>query len=307
LIRKKIFQQNDINLYYYLKDDLHRSLRGTLCLKNLFFNFCIKEFFSNKKKIKIGFYLFENLFWEKLINFYWNKYKHGKLIAVMHNSIGFWDLRYHLNDQKKYLPNLIFSNSKYNKKIFIDINLKKRLPKIVQVNTLNYAKNIKKTKYSNKKYKILIVGDIKPGNTKKLLDIIFSVTGGDSKFKLFFKAHPANLSNIQKTKERNITITNNLNFEKYEIAVFTTTTSAYIEALDIKVKTLIYLDPENFNSVVSSQVGGHAYFHDKNSLRQALYKKRRFVNFDYYNNGHKFLQWHQVLDKIKNNNFNFVK
>ena len=124
---------------------------------------------------------------------------------------------------------------------------------------------------------------------------------------MFFKPHPANLSNIQKTKERNITITNSLNFEKYEIAVFTTTASAYIEALATRIKTLIYLDPENFNSVVSPQVGGHAYFYDKNSLRQALYKKRRFVNFNYYNNGNKFLQWDQILDKIKNNNFNFVK
>ena len=251
--------------------------------------------------------MFENLFWEKLINYYWKKYNHGKLIALMHNVIGFWDFRYHLNDHKKYLPSLIFSNSKYNKKIFMDMNFNKQITKILQVNTLNYINSIKKKKYSDKKYKILIIGDINIKNTEKLLNIDCSVTRENSQYKLFFKPHPANLANIKKSKERSVTIVNELNFEKYGIVINTTTSSTYIEALVANKKALIFLDVENFNSVAIPQNQNLIYFSDENSLRQSLLKKNKYKNFNYYNNGYKFLQWSQILCKIKENNFDFIK
>lgn len=298
-ITKKIFKKNDINLYYFLKDDLYSSLRGATCVKNLFFNFCIKEFFYKKKKIKYGFYLFENQFWEKLINFYWKKNNHGELIAVKHSAIGFWDFRFCFDVNKKYLPNRMFSNSKYNSKLFSDMNFGKKVVKINEVSSLNYIKSNKRKK-KNVENKILIVGDINFNSTMKLIKLSLNLLSYNKNIKLFLKPHPANIDKFR-NKIPGIQVVQKLDLNNYGVATFTSTTSAYLDAAKENIKVCVYLDGENFNSCMNTNISGHNYFYDKISLIKIMDKKQKNIKFYYFNSNSNSLTWNTILKKIYNN------
>jgi len=43
---------------------------------------------------RTGLYLCENQAWERALVHAWRKHAHGRLIAVGHSTVRFWDLRY---------------------------------------------------------------------------------------------------------------------------------------------------------------------------------------------------------------------
>jgi surface carbohydrate biosynthesis protein (TIGR04326 family) len=85
---------SNIFLWPIIEDDWHASMRGSVAISNLLwvelFDVALKRMTRQKK----GLYLCENQSWERALIHAWRKYKHGQLIAVVHSTVRFWDLRY---------------------------------------------------------------------------------------------------------------------------------------------------------------------------------------------------------------------
>ncbi|MDQ6770844.1 MAG: hypothetical protein M3Z54_12750 [Gemmatimonadota bacterium] len=87
-------RNSDIFLWPIIEDEWYASMRGSVAVGNLMW---LELFDVALRKIphqERGLYLCENQSWERALVHAWRKYKHGELIAVVHSTVRFWDLRY---------------------------------------------------------------------------------------------------------------------------------------------------------------------------------------------------------------------
>lgn len=83
-----------LNLWHVLKNDWFCSFVGKTSVENLILIELFGRHLQGISFQKIGFYLCENMGWERALIKAWKKNNHGTLIAVPHSTIRFWDLRY---------------------------------------------------------------------------------------------------------------------------------------------------------------------------------------------------------------------
>lgn len=95
-------KEASVNLWPLLKDDWMNSLRGSVAFQNALWVALFDKAMRTLPHQPIGFYLFEGQGWESAFVAAWKRYGHGKLIAVVHSTIRFWDLRY-FHDQRTIL------------------------------------------------------------------------------------------------------------------------------------------------------------------------------------------------------------
>ena len=107
---KKAFSPNDsnLNLWPVIKNDWFASFSGSYLVQNLFWIFQMDKLFKVIPFQKTGLYLNENQGWERCLLSAWRKHKHGKLIAVQHSTLRFWDLRYFDH------PEILKNNDKFS-------------------------------------------------------------------------------------------------------------------------------------------------------------------------------------------------
>lgn len=279
----------NLNFWYLLKNDFNRSLAGDVLIYNLYYYFLYKNLLNNKKKIKLGIFIFENQGWEYTFLKSWRKFNHGLIIGTINSTVRFWDLRYFsLNKNFKFLPDKIFLNGNYSKKQFRNFVDKKKLVISEAIRYL-YLLNIKKQKKI--KNSVLIFGDISENTTLEILEKIHINSDKLQNFHFFFKPHPTmNFKKIQKIRNMNtFTIINNNKFSssslaKYEYCICCDSTSAVIESLFLNLKTIIFRSENNLNlcpfkglSVVSNFNDLEKFLIKKNDTKNINIKKVLFM------------------------------
>jgi surface carbohydrate biosynthesis protein (TIGR04326 family) len=99
---RRRFAQGECALYWPLiRDDWAKAFRGFACAQNLFYDACIDRALGGPIKYDEGVYLMENQGWERALADAWRRHGHGRLTAVAHSTVRFWDLRYHC-DPRRY-------------------------------------------------------------------------------------------------------------------------------------------------------------------------------------------------------------
>src|SRR6266513_2814318 len=93
---KSAFRPNGSNLLLWpvLRGDWSDSMRGPAAVNNLLMIELFDEVLRSMPHQATGLYLCENQGWERAMIHAWRKHRHGRLIAVAHSTIRFWDLRY---------------------------------------------------------------------------------------------------------------------------------------------------------------------------------------------------------------------
>ncbi len=187
------------------KSDWQKSFYGKEAIQNLLHLNQIEYALKILPKQNVGFYLQENQGWEFALINSWKKNGHGTLIGVPHTTVRYWDLRYFWSPRgydgngilNLPLPNLIAVNSDAMKKSFESSGCPHKM--IVRVEALRYSylHSFRKKKYrqekSNKKtYKLLVLGDYLPSNTKWQMDLLTQSLSLLSSIliEVFFKPHP---------------------------------------------------------------------------------------------------------------------
>jgi len=99
---RRRFAQGECALYWpLLRDDWAKAFRGFDCVQNLFYDACIDRALGGTIKYDDCVYLMENQGWERALAKVWRRHGHGRLTAVAHSTVRFWDLRYHC-DPRRY-------------------------------------------------------------------------------------------------------------------------------------------------------------------------------------------------------------
>lgn len=261
-IRKAFKIKNSkMNLWPLIKDDWFSSFSGKTTMANLICLHLFNNHFAKMPHQKLGFYLCENIGWEKALVYAWKKYQHGKLIAVPHSTIRYWDLRY-FHDKRISASPISYSqpspdyyalNGKHAYNQFLDANFSSSV--LLKSEALRYqfldSNNDFKHNYNSKEPKILILGDFTTHQTHlmlkelKLLTSEFALT-----LNLTIKPHPVcdintsdypslNLSVIKKPLQDCI--------KDFDIVFSSNTTSASLDCFLMNKKVIIFLDENNLN------------------------------------------------------------
>jgi surface carbohydrate biosynthesis protein (TIGR04326 family) len=85
---------SNCNLWPLLRGDWHDSLCGPTAMSNLLWAELFDAALRALPRQPLGLYLCENQGWERALIHAWRKHGHGRLIAVPHSTLRFWDLRY---------------------------------------------------------------------------------------------------------------------------------------------------------------------------------------------------------------------
>ena len=81
-------------LRHILAKEFLLSLRGFEALTNLLFVELFDRISAEMPTQASGYYLCENIAWERALVHAWRRHGHGRLVGVAHATIRFWDLRY---------------------------------------------------------------------------------------------------------------------------------------------------------------------------------------------------------------------
>lgn len=251
------------SLWPIMKNDWERTIAGPLAIYNLFFLELFDKALSAIPKQQKGLYLFENLSWESAFIHAWRKHSHGKLIAVAHATIRYWDIRYFFdlrainasNDNRIPQADLFALNGK----VAIDSFIKAGFPKekIVSCEALRYlnfsekySTNIR-SKAIGETLRILILGDYMPAGTENMLRLICKAKPFISRnMSLTIKPHPNYQILIHDFPELKLDVVNDQLYKilsNYDIVLSSNMTSASVDASLARLPVIIFLEEAELN------------------------------------------------------------
>ena len=101
MLRRRFVHASWEHCWPLLRADWARTLRGFGSVENLFFAECFDRALQRLPRQDECIYLMENQGWERALCRAWRRRGHGRLAAVAHSTLRYWDLRYHC-DARRY-------------------------------------------------------------------------------------------------------------------------------------------------------------------------------------------------------------
>ena len=296
-IKGKIFnKQSDINFWPLLQNNIYQSFTGYRAAYNLLIFYNLEELFSELPEQESCFYLYENQSWEKALIYYYRKYSHRNLYAVIHSTVRIWDMRhfYHpemLNNYEEnllYLPDYFLVNGNSAKKLYIDSGMP--VNKLIESEALRY-RNLYSDEIVRKKgipkNEIILFLDY---SIKFSINMMKFIEKYDQDFKRDFhylvKPHinaPINLNDF-KIKNASL-ITDNIKplLKRSHTAICSNMTSAQIDALIMGVNVIVFLDGKELNLSPLKEHEGVNFVKNSKELDKILFSKKSIK----YNHGGK--------------------
>ena len=186
-------------LWPVLKQDWQDSTRGKTAMQNALNFELMDSFFQDLPQQQLGIYLYEGQGWERDFINRWRQYKHGKLIAVQHATVRFWDLRYFNSPQtidtqsalKMPAPDVIAVNGPLSLAIFQQQGyFPEMLAEAEAVRYLN-IEQVNRSETKGHKRKLLVLGDIMPIVSHQMMEALESINSSLlSNFEITVKPHP---------------------------------------------------------------------------------------------------------------------
>lgn len=321
-IRKAFKVKNsNINLWPLIKDDWFSSFSGKTTISNLMYINLFNNHLQNMSYQKLGFYLCENIGWERALIHAWKKNGHGTLIAVPHSTIRYWDLRYFQDKRiskspSKYsqpVPDYYALNGDQAYNFFLENKISSR--DLLKVEALRYqflnnfiSENQNKNNYKNnfKDTKMLILGDFTKNQTHLMLrQLELLITTHKFNLNLTLKPHPLCVINILDYPLLKLSITHKpLQHcaNDFNVIFSSNTTSASLECFLMGKKVIIFLDENNLNFSPLRGLKEVSFVNDYSELFNELTSNTD--NQDFCNNKNFFWinkdlkRWKKIIDKF---------
>lgn len=304
---KKYYVNKNINIYYIFKPDYLNFLIGLRSIKNILYFRCLDNVLNKKKKYKLGIYIYENQNWEKILNYFWNKYNHKNLFAVPHNEIRYWDLRYFdlfptSFCKKKLKPKNFLINSYASANIAKLHNFKNQM-KAESLRMINFKHKF--TKIINKKMNIFVALDFFDNSSRKLVSILdknidkFNHIG-----KIYIKKHPASPDNYNFTSKKIHLYDNSIKsiLPTVDLFIASNSTTAIYFATFNRIPYITYIDNSSINlsPLYPKKI---SYFYDNYSFSQSIENftfDKKFHNNYYLHSDNNLNKWSLLLNKFIN-------
>ena len=261
-------ESSELNLWPLVKEDWFSSVHGKTTVANLIWIHLFEKHLKEIPFQKVGFYLCENMGWEKALIKAWRNNKHGTLVAVPHSTIRFWDLRYfshpEINIQSDHysipMPDYFALNGEMAWESFIknkyaeSMLLKSealRYQFIAEYNTKEPINRSARANMNRLKKDILILGDFTEKQTNFMLKEVESVID-EFNFSASYtlKPHPVSTINESQYPSLNLLITRQPLqdiVDDFDIIFASNTTSASLDCFLMGKRVIIFLDGNNLN------------------------------------------------------------
>ena len=270
-----------------MKKDWRYSTLDVLAAQNILWLHLFDKAIASLPHQRIGLYLCENQDWERSFTRAWRKHNHGKLIGVAHSTIGYWDMRYF--DQTDglidyYRPDAVAVNglnawgTLKAAGQFMDQYVKVEALRYQYLNEFTKVEDSgNKVHQKNQLYRMLILGDIQPETTHRILltvDQAYAVL--ESKYEVWVKPHPANPVDLRKYPLMQATIVEeslNKLLPHTDLVLTSVFTSAGLDAFCAGIRVISYLDPNNLNYSLLRGIDGIEFISSSKDLVQSLDRK----------------------------------
>lgn len=264
------------------------SLRGTPALVNLFWIELFDVAMQDIPRQEKGLYLFESQAWERALIHAWHKHGHGELIAVVHSTVRFWDLRYYKDlriinssePQSMPQPDITIINGKAALDSFLSEDYPKE--KLIQCETLRYeylySWNTEVDDSDSDAVAVLILGDYMPLGTHRLLRLLEACQKNlPNNINYTLKPHPSNPVQLSEYSSLNLSITDkslSSIIGDYDIAYSSNMTSASVDAYLVGLPVIIMLDAYELNFSPLRGYSGVSFVSTSDELLIALSRPR---------------------------------
>jgi surface carbohydrate biosynthesis protein (TIGR04326 family) len=260
----------------------NESLCGSTAARHLIILRQQETVLKSLPKQRNGLFLCENQPWEAAFTNAWHKYGHGKLTAVVHAPIRFWDFRYFtlaraLRDNQEHAtrkptPSVVAVNSEISRS-FMEI-AQAPADRILEVESLMFNHLIATSTAGAQKDILLIVGDFFPHLNDRLINLVRNTEHiRTTNLEIVFKPHPMNSNMPDFSGLPSVRIsTTDLGelLPRTHTAISCNSSTAALECFVFGVKTISYVDPEALNSSPLREVPGAVFVTSSEQLDVAL-------------------------------------
>jgi surface carbohydrate biosynthesis protein (TIGR04326 family) len=248
-------------LWPLLKNDWLSSLTGQTAVTNLLWWELFDAALRDMPRQKLGFYLYEEMGWERAFLHAWRKNGHGRIVGVSHTTVPFWHMNY-FHDPRSLRsdaahpmpqPDLIAVNGLAMKSSLGNSGYPEST--LVDVEALRYLhfEDIDRKKRSTDGgiLRIIVLGDIIPSATRIMLGLVEAALKLIGKECLVtFKPHPATYIPASdfpdlEAEETNKSLGELLN--DFDIAVSAYSSSSALDAYMAGLSVIVYWDGGDFN------------------------------------------------------------
>lgn len=173
-----------ITLWPLLRVDWNESVRGKVAVANILWIELFDEALRRMPRQSRGFYLSENQAWERALIHAWRKHGHGQLIAVVHSTVRFWDLRYY-NDSRTLrsslphampMPDLTAMNGRASTEAFRSVGFPEEAMVGCEALRYQYLRAGSPMRDprggGSEPLRVLILGDYASGLTRRMLHLL---------------------------------------------------------------------------------------------------------------------------------------
>lgn len=277
---------SQFSLWPLMRRDWQTSMRGAVAVDNLLWLELFDRVMREVPHQEKGLYLCENHAWERALIHAWRKHAHGRLIAVAHSTVRFWDLRYFTDprtirssaQRPMPQPDLVALNGKAAVDAYLGVDFPKET--IVECEALRYSYLNGRSGRSSRKaggeaIKVLVLGDYTPAATKKMLLLLESAVLHVSVLVTYtLKPHPNFMIKAEDYPTLDLkVITAPLGdiLQDFDIAYSSNVTSAAVDAYLVGLPVVVVLNETELNFSPLRGRAGVFFVDTPKALAEALH------------------------------------
>jgi surface carbohydrate biosynthesis protein (TIGR04326 family) len=281
---KSLFVEEDtgINFAGLFWDQWIDSLCGSTATRHLIILNQMEDVFRSLPKQSLGLFLCENQPWESALSYAWATHGHGKLVAVVHAPIRYWDFRYLtlaralskkcVRSTSKPLPSFVAVNSKISTDFMLAASAEER---VIEVESLLFDHLIEQQPtFQAPRNVLLVIGDFFPDQNIYLISMLTeALRVCSTPLKVIFKPHPINNVIPKLESIPNAVVSHKLLGDLLSLthtAVTCNSSTAALECFASGVSTISVLDPEILNSSPIRSVVGASFVSSAAQLAEAI-------------------------------------
>jgi surface carbohydrate biosynthesis protein (TIGR04326 family) len=269
-----------------LRSDWASAFRGIECAAALFYLECFDQALAAVAHQDEGIYLMENQGWERALIRAWRRHGHGRLTAVAHSTLRFWDLRYHC-DPRRYEPaqrghipepDVVAVNGAQARGEFLATCTRRE--RVVECEALRYlqlaagASARPRVRAAAEPLRLLVLGDFLPESTAQLLRLVEQAVRASAQTpEVWVKAHPncpVNAACVPGLRLRIVNEAVAALAPSVDLVLASNTTSAALDAYLSGAGVVVYDDRSGVNFSPLRSVRGVRFVHHALELRDVL-------------------------------------
>jgi surface carbohydrate biosynthesis protein (TIGR04326 family) len=281
-LRSRFVRNPRESFWPLIRRDWANAFRGAECVATLFYSRGFDRALQELPRQDEGIYLMENQGWERALIRAWRKYGHGRLAAVAHSTVRFWDLRYHsdpraYDDNSDFLPRphvVVLNGSAARYEYLSTTSRREHLVECEALRYLHLVPDSPRALQRDETVRLLVLGDFMPASTESLLRVVERAAAAlPLRLEVWVKPHPncsVDAPRFPRVALRVVDERVAALVPEVHLVLASNTTSAALDAYASGGRVLVFDDRAGVNFSPLRGVPGALFVHDAPELQTAI-------------------------------------